>query len=372
MKVGYMKLQLLLIILLLVVTMTACDQKAATPAGAPGKWDSEKIVVHGLQEQDFEITLGDLKKLPAVTRRAESTRANGKKIKVDATGPLLDTFLQQYGKTQKDFSCVRFSAKDKYSIAVPHDILVNRPVILSYINKGQPLEDDAQPVQVVIPGERAMYWVGSMNRMDFETGDSRKPANKVVFLDTAARNLPQGDYQYYDSVDQAIKTQDLIAKYADINDPTVARVFMKAGDGLQKNETKTNFLSAFIKMTGQEAPKFLAPQLPQGMHIKGLLLIIYGRTAIFNYAEGTTCLPKQTFEDKEGIAFSQIVKQIGLAGGNRYKFTSADGKSIELATTDLGNGGLIYQNDQGAPAFICTGPSGKKMVDELLSIEVLP
>ncbi|MCG9967280.1 molybdopterin-dependent oxidoreductase [Pelotomaculum terephthalicicum JT] len=365
------KLSLLLVILALMVTMAACDSKKDVPANAPGPFDDQKIVVSGLLERDFEITQGDLKKLAAVTKHAESTRSNGEKVIVDATGPLLETFLKEYGKTQKDFSRIRFTAGDKYSIAVPQEILASRLVILSYVNDGRPLEDDYQPVRIVIPGERAMYWVKNLIRMDFETGADQKPPNKVVFLETAAKNLPQEDYQYYDSVDKAIKTQDLIAEYADINDTVVANVFMKAGDGLQKNETKANFLAAFIKVTGQDQPKFLAPQFPQGMHIRDLLYIIYGQTAIFDYTEGSACLPKQTFGDKEGIAFSQIFKQTGMAGGNKYKFTSADGKSIVLTNPELGEGGLIYQNAEGAVAFTCTGTSGKQNVEDLLSVEML-
>ncbi len=365
-------LLLFLALLLLLATAAACGSKAQRSAAEPGPFDEEKIVVHGLQEQDFEITLGDLKKLSTVSRHAEAARSNGEKVSVDATGPLLDTFLQQYGKSQKDFSRIRFTAKDQYSIAVPSDVLANRQIILSYINDGKPLEDDMQPVRVVIPGERAMYWVRNMIRMDFETGGDQEPPNKVVFLETAVQNLPQQDYEYFDSVDKAIKTIDLVTKYADINDSSVANVFLKASDGLQKNETKANFLSAFIKITGKEAPKFLAPQFPQGMHIRGLLYVIYGKTAIFDYTEGAACLPKQTEEGTEGIAFSQIFKQTGLTGGSKYQFTSADGKSIVLTITDLGSGGLIYQNARGALAFTCTGPSGKKNVDDLLSIEVLP
>ena len=92
----------------------------------------------------------------------------------------------------------------------------------------------------------------------------------------------------------------------------MSNVFLKASDGLQKNETRANFLSAFIKITGPEAPKFLAPQFPQGMHIRGLLYAIYGRTAIFSYNEAIASLPKLTEEGQEGIAFSQIFKQTAL------------------------------------------------------------
>lgn len=372
MRIIGKKLCLLLALLLLAATAAACGGGAQSGAGEPGPFDQEKILVHGLQDQDMEITVGELKKLPMVTRQAEASRSNGEKVRVSATGPLLDTLLQKYGKTQQDFSRIRFTAKDRYSVAVPSDILANRQIILSYVNDGQPLEAEMQPVRVVIPGERAMYWVRNMIRIDLETGGDQQPPTRVVFLETAAKSLPQQDYEYFDSVDRAIKTSDLVARYADGSDGSVTNVFMKAGDGLQKNETRANFLSAFIKITGQEAPKFLAPQFPQGMHIRDLLYIVYGRTVIFDYTVASASLPRETVEGREGLAFSQIFKQTGLTGGHRYKFTSADGTGILLTIDDLGSSGLIYRNSQGALAFTCTGASGKKDVDDLLSIEVLP
>lgn len=371
MKIFLKKLPLLVLIPLLILFAAACGKENTKP-DAPGPFDGEKIVVHGLQEQDFEITLADLKQLPTITKRAEAQRSNGEMVKVEATGPLLDTFLEQYGKTQKDFSRVRFTAKDKYSIAVPADVLANRQIILSYLSEGQPLADEMQPVRVIVPGERAMYWVMNLVRIEFETGGDQEPPNKVVFLETAAESLPQQDYEESDSIGKAVKTSDLIAGYADINDSSVTNVFMKASDGLQKNETRANFLSAFIKITGPESPKFLAPQFPQGMHIRGLLYVIYGRTAVFSYTEGIDSLPKMVEEGQEGIAFSQVFKQTGLTGGNSYKFTSAGGKSIVLTSNDLGSGGLIYRDSRGALGFTCTGPSGRVNVADLLSVEVLP
>jgi hypothetical protein len=365
-------LLLLLALLLLAAAAAACGGRVQSGAAEPGPFDQEKILVHGLQDQDLEITIGDLKKLPAVTRQAEASRSNGEKIRVNATGPLLDTLLQKYGKTQRDFSRIRFTAKDRYSIAVPADILANRQIILSYVNDGQPLDAEMQPVRVVIPGERAMYWVRSMIRIDLETGGDQQTPTRVVFLETAAKSLPQQDYEYFDSVDRAIKTSDLVARYAGGSDGSVANVFMKAGDGLQKNETAANFLSAFIKMTGKEAPKFLAPQFPQGMHIRDLLFIVYGQTVIFDYTVASASLPRETAEGLEGLAFSQIFKQTGLTGGHKYRFTSADGESILLTIGDLGSGGLIYQDSRGELAFTCTGASGKKEIDGLLSIEVIP
>ncbi|MEG3071227.1 MAG: hypothetical protein RQM92_10770 [Candidatus Syntrophopropionicum ammoniitolerans] len=132
---------MLILILVFTLSAAACN-KEKTIAGTPGPDDEKTIVVCGLTEQDFEITLGELKNLPVVTRNVESAMSNGEKISARATGPLLDTFLKSYGKNQQDFSHVRFTAKDCYSIAVPADILANREILLSYLDEGQFLADE--------------------------------------------------------------------------------------------------------------------------------------------------------------------------------------------------------------------------------------
>lgn len=371
---SWKKASLIGLVLSTLLVLTGCSGNLAelfgsAPTSDSGSYDNQKILIHGLQDQDLEVTVGELKKLPTVTQHAEATQSNGVKIKVDATGPLLDSFLQQYGKSQNDFSRIRLTAKDNYSIAVPADVLKNRQIILSYINDGKSLKEEWQPLRVVIPGERSMYWVNDMVRIDFETGEVGKSAQKVVLLETAVKNLPQEDYPYFESVDKAVKTKDLIAKYGDLDDQTVTNVYLKAGDGLLKNETKAIFLNAYLKITGEDAPKFLAPQYPQGMHINELLLFNYGSTGFFDYTEGKKILPAKTVDKYEGIAFSDIVKQAGMVNADKYRFSSADGTSVGLAVNELSNA-LVYTNEQGSLIFT-TGAPANQTVPDLISIEPL-
>lgn len=363
------KLCLLLVVLAVTLASAACAKNTAPAGGLSSVDDRQKITVTGLTDKDIEITVGELKKFPTVKKRAEATRANGESVKLTATGPLLENVLQEHGKSIKDYKAVRLTAKDGYSIVVPPDILNSRQIILAYDIDGKRLADEDQPVRVVILGERAMYWVRMLQRVDLETGIEQTPVKKVVFLETAARNLPQEDYKHFDNVDRAIKTKDLVDKYAGAGN--VKNVLIKAGDGLQKNETGANFMSAYIKTTGPEAPKFLAPHLPQGMHVSGVLYINYGGTAFFAYGEGAKALQKQTAGPHTGIALSDIVKQTGLTGAERYKFSGVGGKSVELAVNELGKG-LIYENAPGILAFCCEGAPEDRAVNDLLLIEVLP
>jgi hypothetical protein len=355
-----------LLLLVIVAVLGFLNYRAVSAAHSSSLYGAGRILIHGLQDQDFDITLDDLKKLPTVTRYAEATQSNGEEIRVEATGPLLDTLLQQYGKSQQDFSRIRFTARDSYSIAVPYDILKNCQIILSYINDGKPLEADWQPIRVVIPGVRSMYWVKDMIRIDLETGSDKLPAKKLVLLDVAAQNLPQEDYRAGDGDGKAIKIRNLVDNYGDGG--STQDVFIRAGDGLEKNETSTNFMSAYIKITGPDSPEFLAPGLPEGMTIHGMLVFNYSTTAFFDYAEGVRTLPRKTVGNKTGIALPEIIEQSGLIGADDYLFTENDGGSVIVATSDLGNE-LVYEGADGSLALTGSGASGPIDVSGLLSIE---
>jgi len=366
MQTTVKRLSLFLLVLTIMLTLVACNSKTDIATSNPAvPDDGQEILITGLSDSDCKITVGDLKKLPAVTKKARATRANGEIVRIKATGPLLEDVLQQKGKSVKDYSTIRFTARDGYSIAVPPDVLKNREIILAYQIDGKPPDAENEPIRVVIPGERAMYWVRMLDRIDLETGAVQTPVTKVVFLETAVKILPQEDYQHFDSTDKAIKTKDLVDSYAGTD--KVKNVFIKASDGLHKNETKSNFLNAYIKITGKEVPKFLAPHLPQGMHVRDVLCINYGETSFLSYSQGQKVLSLQTLDGQSGIALSDVIRQTGLSRAAKYKFSSLDGQSLELPVDELGTG-LIFENSQGNLAFSCPGGADKS-VENLLSIE---
>ncbi len=362
----------IIFLLITALLLTGCSDPVRQQTELRAELESyadEKIVISGLQDKDFEISVAELMEFDTVTKSAASNTADGQQVKVKITGPLLNTFLQKYGKSQRDFSVVRFSARDKYSIAVVSDILANRDIILGFMDKGKALIGEDRPVRVVIPEERAMYWVRMLNRIDFETGESARLAEKIIFLETASEYLPQEDYEYYERPDKVIKTRDLIGKYADINDTAIKNVFMVAADGLKKNETRANFLDGYLKITGSDIPKFLSPDLPQGMHVRDLLSISYGTTAFFSAAQALNVFPLLSVGEEMGFAFTDLLKQIGTTKAVSYRFTPTDGQSVLLSISETANAGICMGSD-GAVSFVSGSPANKT-VNKLLSIEVI-
>ncbi|HZK01610.1 MAG TPA: molybdopterin-dependent oxidoreductase [Anaerovoracaceae bacterium] len=329
----------------------------------------DKILISGLTEEDFELTAAELMEMETVTRSATASMANGKQVKVKIIGPLLETLLQRYNKSQKDFALIRFSAMDNYSIAVPSDILKNREIILGLMDKGAALPEDDRPVRVVIPEERAMYWVRKLNRIDFETGESAELCRKMVFLDTAAQNLPQEDYEYYESLDKVIKTRDLVGKYADINDDSIKNVFLYAGDGLYKNERAKNFLNGYLKTTGQDIPRFLSPDLPQGMHVRDLLNISYGDTSFFSLDQALKVFRADENVPSGSIIYTDIIKHIGTIKAKNCRLVAADSTTLEFDISRMANS-YFYLEDDGTVTFVSGSPENKTL-RALLSMEFI-
>jgi hypothetical protein len=334
----------------------------------PSSYDylQQKILITGLTQEDFSVTAEELTKLESVTEKAEASRFNGEKVKIKATGPTLDTFLSKYGKKQSDFESIRFTADDQYSIAVSKEILESRKIILAYEDDGKPLDKKAEPIHVVIPEERAMYWVRMLKQIDFEKDAGAVAATKVVFLDQAIKTVPSSDYDDGGITDKAVKIKDLAGAYA--VGETADKVFLSASDGLEKNETADNFLSAYIKYTGKESPKFLAPHFPEGMNIKGVVSMQYGDTLFYSLEEGSKTLKLSDSGGKEGVTFTDIVKKAGFKSGLTYLFTDMEKNQIKLTEEQLAKGSFTFRD--GIWSF-CYGPEQKQAVRGILTIETV-
>ncbi|MDD4592593.1 MAG: molybdopterin-dependent oxidoreductase, partial [Parabacteroides sp.] len=282
----------------------------------------QTIVITGLLDEDITVSVEELMEMESITEKAEATRFNGEKVKINATGPTLNTLLKKYEKSQSDFATIRFTAKDQYSIAVPKEILENHEIILSYAESGRPLSEENQPIHIIVPGERAMYWVRMLKQIDFETDSASIISNKVVFLDNAIKTLPSVEYDDNSELEKAIKTTDMVEQYTNCTD--VEKVYLVASDGLKKNETAENFLSAYIKYKGENSLKFLAPHFPQGMHINEILSINYGDTTFYSLQEGLKNITPQALNEYIGISFTDVLKEIHFANSKEYVFTSLE------------------------------------------------
>ena len=325
--------------------------------------DDATILIHGLTAEDFEISMAELKEYESVTESASAQRYNGDEVKVKITGTLLSTLLEDYGYKQTDFNTIRFYGSDGYAIALNGDILANDDIVIGYYDYGEPIDSENGPFRSVVPGERAMYWVRMLYQIDFENGEGAEEAEKLVFLEEAAKAIGTSDYN--GTADQAITTQSLIDKYA--LEKKTEKVYLLATDGLQKDELAVNFLGAYLKLTGDFAPMFTAPDLPEGMNVNEFISIRYGNTAFFSLQAALKSLQLTGFDDYEGVAFSDVLKKIGSMGADSYKITDINGNSVTYEFTELGNS-LFYLDENGEVVFIA-GTGDAEPLTGVISIE---
>ena len=359
-------LQVLVTVLLCIsLFLTGCGEKVS--AEELTKYDDQTILLHGLTTEDIQVSVTELKELEHVKRTEQATRFGGEVVEVKAEGALLSDLLENYGFKQTDWSTIRLTASDQYSIAVSSDLLASSEILLAYYDEGAPFSAEDGPVRVVIPGQRAMYWVRKLCRIDFEGEDGAVPAEKLVFLESAAASLGEKAAEEKEG-GQVLTTQSLTDSYGPSGEE-VTNVYMLAEDGLMKNETAENFLSASIQMTGQESPLFTAVHLPEGMHVKNLLTAHYGSTVFFSLGSAMDSMEVVNVDDASGILFPSVLKKIGSMSSDHYRFTDLKGQQQVFAFDDL-KYALFYTGAQGQVIFQPNNPKGEIM-DGLLSIEAV-
>ncbi|MDR1291837.1 MAG: hypothetical protein LBJ91_00355 [Clostridiales Family XIII bacterium] len=322
----------------------------------------KEIVISGVEDEDFTVTVRELTELESVRKKAEAMRANGDIVKTTAVGPTIDTFLAKYGKDKAGFSSVRFSASDGYSIAVPKEVLDSREIVLSYMDGAEPYPKEVAPLRAVVIGERAMYWARMVNKIEFETGTSGSLTNKVVFLETALPGL-KSEYSEEEGGD-IVSTIDLLSKYGGMTEG--GKVFMAAYDGLKKNETIENFLKGYIKYTGDNIPQFCSPDLPEGMNLNGVAAIRTGTTIYVSLQRGSEIWEAREGAGKTGIGFSDVVKDQGFDRNGVFQMTDAAGGVTLYSEHDIVKG--VFAKDGATWAFYA---EGKDPASDVISVEAV-
>lgn len=157
-----MKAKLLPIALALALLLGACG----TAAPDVGDYGGAPIAVAGLTETEFSVTPAELAALDCVSRTA--TGATAKAGTVSACGPLLDTFLAQYGCTAADFYKIRFLCADGYKVVLRGEYLTDYEIVLAVSAGNGPLPETQRPLRVLIPEAESSKWAYSVIRMEFE------------------------------------------------------------------------------------------------------------------------------------------------------------------------------------------------------------
>ncbi len=373
MKLNLKKVFAVFLILMISVTLSifiSCKNGIETSANSSSQDadnSTEKIVISGLGE-DKEISLQELKEIEPITTEAATVNSKNEKSTLKVKGILLENILKKYfDKSQKDLSAAVFYAGDGYSVEVPKEILTDRAIILAYEIDGKPLDSESKPLRVAVPDERTLYWVKNLVKIEIIENRVEAELNKIVFLDTAAGSIAQQDFDYYGVKDKAIKTEELLARFS--QDTLQGAVYIESSDGLKKVEEPDSFKKAFIKIKGEDAPAFLAEDLPKGMWVKNIIKFSYGPTVYFSIDEALATFENTLADNLSGVAIKDVISKAGLPGAQSYLFTASDGYSAEINSADIEKG-LIYLNEKGELETYFKDLPKNSAIKNLLSIEV--
>ncbi|MGI5838682.1 MAG: molybdopterin-dependent oxidoreductase [bacterium] len=257
------------VLLLGLLVLSGC---AGTPAA--NETDDRSIAVNGLAEA-AQITLTELKEITPAQGEAISINSNGDEKLVAYKGAELGDVLAKFGADKASFTGVRLVAEDGYAIEVPEEVLCNRQIILAYELNGELLDEGEHPVRIVVPEERAMYWIKYVSEVCLIADGAAVRIGAVRFFENELKALTVKNYDYYGTNDKAVLLTELLGITGD------RKVVLIGRDGLVKNELlETAKYDYVIKYTGSGAPYYLAPDLPLGMHVKELAAIIKDDTAI--------------------------------------------------------------------------------------------
>jgi|GEM_PF-2026854 len=266
----------LVLALLGMLVFTGCS---GAPAPSAGGTDNRVISLYGLPEE-VQITLTELKEITPKEGSAISVNSAGEEKTVAYKGAELGDILAKYGSDKTAFTGVRLVASDGYAVEVPEEILRNREIILAYEIDGAALDEGSNPVKVVVPEERAMYWVKYLAEVHLVAPTADVKLKTVRFFENELKALSVRDYDYFGTVDEAVLLTELLGR------DESTKVILIGRDGLVKHELLEPAKYEYcIKYTGADAPAYLAPGLPFGMQVKNLAAIIDGDVAIL-FASG--------------------------------------------------------------------------------------
>ena len=364
---GIIKKVAILGIILLLIFTGACSRKDIKAYESSEVEENIEIAIRGLREEDEIISLEKLKGMEIVTKEMQSITSSGEVKTKKVKGVPLEGLLRSYETSQKNYGGIRFIAGDSYSIVVPKEIIEKREIILAYEVDDKPLAQKSQPLMVAVPDERSMYWVKNLIEIEL-LEEQQSVSKKVVFLETIVSSLDTEDYTYYEDLDKVVKVTDLLK--GDHVESHKEGVYIKAADGLDKEEDVEVFETGYIKITGKDVPLFLSPDLPKGMHVKDILFFTYGDNVFFSLDKGLETLEEKKIGDKEGISLKDLLKEVDLVNGKRYICTAEDGYKLEVSDDDLDKG-LIYGGNGEGFILIFEGMSKEKKVKGIHSIEAV-
>jgi len=344
---------LVLAVFFIAISVSSCSGQQA--GSAELDYMPDTITVSGLEDDDITISIKTISDMESVSVKAKAQKSNGDIVKTTAKGPTLKSLAEQHDRDLSEFSSVRVSSKDGYSVAIPKEIIEKSDIILSYMDGKKPLSDTESPLRIVVIGERAMYWVRMVDSITFETGEASTQVMEIFLLDTVLPGMKQ--HLLEDDEVNAVSTVDLFDKFN--TGASADKVKIVSSDGLIKNETIENFFKGFLTTEGKNAPRFCSPEFPVGMSVDNVSTIIAGDLAFCSPTQLSRILDKKMLDGHKGISFTDITGGLSFVRAPGYTVTSETDEELILTENQLADSILF---EEGGSWYLCY-PGGDLVKD---------
>lgn len=296
-------------------------------------------MIKGVQDKDIEVTVDEVKSLPAKEVKTVMQKSGGETSNITAKGATLKELLKRKGVNLEDFAALQVKARDGYAVQIPGEVIKNRDIVLAYEFNGKPLPESDSPVRIIIPDEYAMYWVKSVGSIELKKDSAKLAAERLLFLDSTG--LEPAEYTFDGKGDKALKLNEIFGKFAIKYEGMP--FLMKARDGLQKTEEIETAQKAYIKMTGENAPEFISPDISYGMYVKNLVWFGTEKEVILGIRQNLAAYFKS-----DVVPLEKVFKEVNMEvkDDKDYTLKAVDGYQVDIKGKDLKQGELLL-DDKG-------------------------
>ncbi len=254
--------------------------------------NAQQLTIVGGTNGDIVLSGEEVKGFEALDISTVSVNSSGTEKTVEAKGTLLQDILEANGLSQLDYGSIILTASDGYSIEVPSEVLETRDIIIAYEINGEEVD-----LRTVVPDERAMYWVKFISKIELLDPKQAEEIKRISIIETNIffSTEPFGamtpeDYNYNGSIDKAVPLNDAVLLGRSRKDEFVTIVGL---DGWSKTERWELAAAQYLKITGEHAPMFIGPDLPEGMRMKQTLMFKYGDECLLSGEMATLKLEEE-------------------------------------------------------------------------------
>jgi hypothetical protein len=159
---------LVILTALAALTLSACQNWNGEPIDANDlSYANTTITITGLADKPFKITPTELAKLDCVNNMIETKNSYNNTVRVQATGPLLTSFIESQNANLSDFSSVKIVAADGYKVELTPDDLATKKYVLAIRTGDEPLKGEEIPLRLISPDTKSSYWVSGIKELEF-------------------------------------------------------------------------------------------------------------------------------------------------------------------------------------------------------------